>query len=134
MKKRGNDFRLKVKLKGASAFTVLGGLQSISLSVGKTEIEVTNMGTSQWKTLLSGAGVSSVTLSGSGVFNTSSTLTQISSDVLSGTLREFQVEDADSGQLWTGFFQVTSWERTGEHDGMQSYSVSLASSGAITVS
>ena len=132
--KAGYDFQLKVKLKGASAFTLVGGLQSVSLSTASGEVETTNMGSNRWRELLNNAGTVTVSLSGSGVFNTSTTLTQVASDVLTGALREFQLVDADSGQVWTGMFKVTSWERTGEHDGMQAYSLSLSNSGPVVVS
>lgn len=132
--KAGKDFLLKIDTGGAT-YVTMGGLQAKSFTLNNEEIDVTNHDSSQWKTLLDGAGIRSMTVAGNGIHNGSaSTLNKAEDNCMSGTLTNFQVVDANSGRTYTAAFKIVSWERGGEHNGAQTYAISLASSGAVTVS
>lgn len=129
----GKDFILKLGDGGGSeVFTMIGGLRATSLSINAEAIDVTHQGSSQWKTLLNGAGIKSFSISGSGVFEQDATLAQIRVDILAQTLRNFQVVEHSSGDYFQGAFKITSLERAGDYNNEQSWSISLESSGAIT--
>jgi len=129
----GKDFILKLGDGGGSeVFTMVGGLRATSMSINAEAIDVTHQGSAQWKTLIDGAGIKSVSISGSGVFEQDSTIAQIRTDILAQTLRNFQIVEHSSGDYFQGKFKITSMERAGDYDNEQSWSISLESSGAIT--
>lgn len=133
--KGGKDFLLKIETAASpGTYTVLGGLRSKSMTINNDAIDSTNHGSNQWKEILDGAGIRSMSLSGSGIFNTSTTLSQALADMLAGTLRNFQIVDDAGGDTFTGLFKITSLERAGEYNGEQTWSLSMESSGEIVVS
>lgn len=131
--KAGKDFLLSIgDGAGSEAFTVIGGLRSSSISLNNEAIDVTNQGSSQWTELLAGAGIKKVSISGSGIFESTSTETQMLTDHLAGTLRDFKL--ADGVGTFAGAFKITKMERKGDYKGSQDWSISLEGSGAITYS
>lgn len=132
--KAGKDFYLKVDTGGGS-YSTCGGLRSSSMTINNTEIDVTNHGSNQYRTLLDGAGIRSMDISGSGIHTgDAATLDLIDDNCMAGTLTNFQIVDNDSGRTYQASFKITSFERAGEYNGAQEYSLSLMSSGSITVS
>ncbi len=115
----------------AEAYTTLGGLRSTKLTINAEAIEKTNIGSAQWKELLSGAGIKSMGIAGSGVFTNGATETQAQADCLAQTLRNFKIIDNDTGNYFLGAFKITSLEHAGEYNGTRNWSMSLESSGAV---
>lgn len=133
--KKGHDWLLQIEDSGTpGAFTTMGGLRSNSLTINNEAIDATNKGSNQWREVLDGAGIRSMSMSGSGIFTNSATLSQARADAINGTLRKFKMIDSDSGDTFTGLFKITSMERGGEHNGEMTWSMSLESSGEVTVS
>lgn len=119
-----------------SVYTLVGGLRSKSQTFNSEAIDVTNHDSGEWKTLLDGNGIRSYSLSGSGVHNGDvATLNLIEDNSRSNTLTNFRIIDTDnSGRVYEGFFKIASFERAGEYNAEQTYSISLESSGEITIS
>tara|TARA_R100000231_G_C5319489_1_gene162993 strand:+ start:517 stop:939 length:423 start_codon:yes stop_codon:yes gene_type:complete len=119
------------------SFTTVAGLRSTSISLNDETVDVTNKGdgtgSSNKRTLLAGAGVNSVSISGSGVFTDDATETTLKNAWASGSLTNYQVFIPDFG-TYQGAFQLTSLEYAGEFNGEVTYSVSLESSGTIAFS
>lgn len=133
--KGGKDFLLKVDTTGSGSYSTIGGLQSASMSINNEAIEVTNHGSNQYREILDGAGIRSISLSGSGIHNgDNSTLNTIDDNCLSGTLTNFQIVDDDSGRTYQGAFKIVTFERAGEYNAAQTFSITLESSGSLTVS
>lgn len=129
--KAGKDFLLKIgDGAGSEVFTTIGGLRSSSISLNNEAIDVTAQDSSQWTTLLDGAGIKKVTVSGSGIFEDTTSEQQMLTDHLAGTLRDFQL--ADGVGVFAGKFKITKMERKGDYKGSQDWSMSLESSGAVT--
>lgn len=132
--KGGKDFLLKVDT-GGSTFVTVGGLRSTTMTMNAEAIDVTNHGSNQNRLLLDGAGIYSMSVSGSGVHDgDGATLNLIDDNCQSQTLTPFQVVDDDSGRTYEASFKITSFERAGDYNNEQTYSISLESSGAVTVS
>lgn len=112
-------------------FRMIGGLRSTSLSVNAEAIDVTHQGSAQWKTLLDGAGIKSMAISGSGVFEQDSRLARLRTNVLAQTLTNFRVIEHSSGDYFSGSFKITALERAGDYNNEQTFSISLESSGAV---
>jgi len=128
----GVDFILKIDVDGVPTYTEMGGLRTKSLSFNGDGIDVTNHGSNLWREFIDGGGVNSMSVSGSGVVNDSSTLTVARTKFLARTLTRFQLLDGN-GDTYTGFFKITALEYSGAHDAEQTWSISLESHGVITV-
>ena len=112
-------------------FTEVAGLRSTGLTIDGESVDITNKDSSGWQTLLAGAGTTSVSVSGSGVFFDSAGEVLIQTSAMTKTLDNYEIE-FESGDKFAGAFQVTSYERTGEYNGEVAYSMSFMSSGAVT--
>lgn len=133
--KGGKDFTLKMEdSAGSSTYTTIGGLRSATMSREFAEIESTNHGSNQNKEVLDGAGIRSMSVSGEGIFTDDANLGDLEDIAVNQTLYSFQIVDADSGRTYTANFKITTFERAGEYNAEQTYSVSLVSSGAVTIS
>ena len=84
-----------------------------------------------WRELLSGAGVKSAAISGSGVFRDEGTDERARQLFFDGETPDFQVIIPDFGII-EGAFQVTAIEYAGTHSGEATYEMSMASAGALT--
>lgn len=132
----GKDLLLKIEdSPGAGTYTTIGGLRTKSFSFSADAIDVTNHGSNQYSEILDAAGIKKLSLSGSGVFTDDANLSTIESAFIAQTLTRFQIVDSYSGgKTYTAYYKITSWERDGEFNGEQTWSISLESSGSITVS
>lgn len=119
---------------GASpeVFTTIAGLRTKSISINGQEVDITNSDSSgKMRELLAGAGVQSVSISGSGVFLDGTPDQTLLDRVLAATLHNYEVTIPDFNTL-TGLFLLTQLDYEGEHDGEVTYSMSLESGGVIT--
>ena len=130
--KGGKDLLLKVET-SVGVYTTIGGLRSKSYSFGADGIDVTNHGSNQSREFLDGAGIKSMSLSGSGVFKEDTALAKVEANHLTQTLTNFRIVDS-TGNTYTALFKITSLERSGEYNGEQVWTIALESSGAITIS
>jgi len=129
----GKNILLKVNTTG-STYVTLGGLRSKGLTMNADGIDITNHGSNEWREFLDGAGIKNMSVSGSGVFQNDATLTTVRTNFLAQTLTNFQVvDDAASGITYQGAYKITSLEVTGEYNGEAVWSISLESSGEISI-
>ena len=128
---KGRDALLKVS-DGTSpgSFTTIGGLRSKTFTLNNSSVDITDADDSGWRHLLEDAGDKTVSLSGSGVFKDDAAFNTVEDLAWNDTIREFQLIWAN-GDLLQGLFQITSLEMGGEHNGEQTFSISLESAGRI---
>ncbi|MFQ5535582.1 MAG: phage major tail protein, TP901-1 family [Sphingomonadales bacterium] len=128
MAEKGLAFLLKLGNPG----TVIAGLRSTSFTINGETVDVSNKdSTGQWRELLAAGGQVSMSVSGSGVFQDNSNVATLRANCIARTLDAYTLI-FESGDTYTGNFQVTSVEQGGEHNGEVTYSVSLESGGPIT--
>lgn len=128
----GKDLLIKVDMAADGQFTTLAGLRATRVSFNAETIDVTSLESQGgWRELLSGAGVRSVSISGSGVFRDADTDERARQLFFDGEAPRFQVVIPDYG-IVEGPFQVTSIEYGGSHNGEATYELSLASAGSLT--
>lgn len=111
--------------------TQIAGLRSTGFTANGEAVEITSKDDAGWRTLLDGAGTTSVTISGAGVFQDDTALNAVMADVLTKTADAYTI-DYDGGNSLAGQFQPTSLENAGEHNGEVTYTLTLESSGVIT--
>jgi TP901-1 family phage major tail protein len=127
----GKDLLIKLDLTGAGQFETIAGLRATRVSFNAESVDVTSLESQGgWRELLSGAGVKSASISGSGVFKDTDTDERARQIFFDGITPVFQVIIPDFG-IVSGAFQVTSLEYAGAHNGEATYEMSLASAGAL---
>ncbi|WP_164661248.1 phage major tail protein, TP901-1 family [Tropicibacter sp. Alg240-R139] len=127
----GKDLLIKVDMNGAGQFETVAGLRATRVSFNAESVDVTSLESQGgWRELLSGAGVKSASISGSGVFKDESTDERTRQLFFDGMTPAFQVIIPDFGTV-EGPFQVTAIEYAGSHNGEATYELSLASAGAL---
>jgi TP901-1 family phage major tail protein len=128
----GKDLLIKLDLNGDAQFETIAGLRATRISFNAETVDVTSLESQGgWRELLSGAGVKSASISGSGVFRDAATDERARQIFFDGEVPEFQVIIPDFGVV-QGPFQITAIEYAGSHNGEASYELSLASAGGLT--
>ena len=128
----GKDLLIKVDMTSDGQFATIAGLRATRVSFNAETVDVTSLESQGgWRELLSGAGVRSASISGSGVFKDEGTDERARQLFFDGETPDFQVIIPDFGVI-EGAFQVTSIEYSGSHNGEATYELTLASAGALS--
>ncbi len=128
----GKDLLVKVDMNGTGLFETIAGLRATRISFNAESVDVTSLESQGgWRELLSGAGVKSASISGSGVFKDEGTDERARQLFFDGETPGFQVIIPDFG-IVEGPFQVSSIEYAGSHNGEATYEMSMASAGALS--
>ena len=129
---KGRSFVVK-RGDGATSetFTTIAGGLDHTISINGEPVEITNKDSSGWRELLAGAGTTGVDVSGNGVFTDTSTEVSVQTSAMNKTLDNYEIT-FESGDKFSGSFQVTGLEYSGSQNGPRNYSFTLTSSGSIT--
>ena len=128
---QGRDLLIKLDMTGAGQFETVAGLRATRLSFNAETVDATSMESAgRWRQLLSGAGVRSASISGSGVFRDADTDAKVRQVFFDAAVPAFQVIIPDFGVI-EGPFQITGLEYAGTVQGEATFELSLASAGAL---
>jgi len=128
----GKDLLVKIDMTGDGLFETVAGLRATRISLNTETVDVTSLeSTGGWRQLLSGGGVKTAAISGSGVFKDETTDERARQIFFEGLTPDFQVIIPDFGTM-EGPFQISSIEYAGSHNGEATYELSLASAGELT--
>lgn len=129
---KGSAFLLKVGNGAAPpVYTTVAGLRTTQLSINGEAVVITSKDSGGWRELLSGAGVRSVSVAGSGIFTGSTAETRLKSNALTGLIDDYELS-FESGERLRGRFLLTRLDYAGDFNGERSYTLALESSGAVT--
>lgn len=129
---KGSAFLLKVGDGGMPpVFATVAGMRTTQMSVNGEAVNVTSKDSGGWRELLSGAGVRSVSVAGSGIFTGSAAETRIKANALAGLIDDYELS-FESGERLRGRFLLTRLDYAGDHGGERTYALNLESSGAVT--
>ena len=134
---KGSAFLLKDNATGTPA--TIGGLRSTSMTVNGEIVDITTKDSSTMVTsggdkgreILSAGGIRSLSISASGVFLDGATDENVRDAAFKGELNAYQLVFGN-GDTVDGTFAITSYERAGEFNGEETFSLTLESSGVIT--
>lgn len=130
---KGRGFLLQIGDGATSeAFNTIAGGRSLDITVNNETVDVTDKGSNGWRGLLDGAGTQAVTVNFSGVFKDDTYGKSARTKVLADTQNNFRILDTDTGDYFSGTFQITSFSQSGEFNGPVEFSMTLESSGEIT--
>lgn len=128
---RGRDILVKLDATGGGQFETVAGLRATRIALNASTADVTTMeSTGRWRELLAGAGVQSVSVSGSGVFKDAPSDAALRAVFFEGRTPVFELVIPDFGRI-AGPFQVTEIEYAGDHDGEALFKMALESAGAL---
>ena len=128
----GKDLLIKVDMTSDGQFETIAGLRATRVSFNAETVDVTSLESQGgWRELLSGAGVRSANISGSGVFKDEDTDERARQIFFDGETPNFQIIVPEFGII-EGPFQVSALEYSGNHNGEATYELSLASAGALS--
>lgn len=127
----GKDLLIKIDMDGSGTFETLAGLRATRIAFNSGSVDITSLESEGgWRELLSGGGVKSATISGSGIFRDETTDARARQIFFDGDLADLLLIIPDFGEV-TGSFQITALEYAGNYDGEANYELSLASAGAL---
>lgn len=131
----GAQFLIQVELATApGTFQSIGGIDSNSLSIAQESVDITDKQAMPWRTLLPGAGMTTMSLKGSGFVTGDAVFKQLMAQVINYSAQayyNFKLISA-CGDIFKGQFEVTALERSGDKNAAEKFSISLESAGAIT--
>jgi TP901-1 family phage major tail protein len=116
---------------GPEVFTTVGGLQASSIKLDNQAFDTSNVISGNWRQLLANAGISSITISGGGIFTDAASEKTVRGYAFSNSINNYQFVFAN-GDYLTGAFQIVSYERDGNYNDVETYSITLDSAGAIS--
>lgn len=129
-KYKGSEFLFQLNI--ASTWTDLAFFRSNTLTINGETVDVTTKGDMPWRQLLAGAGLRSMSLSGEGVVvDDDAHIDLLEAASLDGSHLTMRIV-SEKGDYYSGTFEVTSFERTGEHNGSETFSISLESASEPT--
>ena len=126
----GKDLLLKIAMTGSGTFETVAGLRATRLSFNAEAVDVTSLDSGGWRELLSGGGIRSARIAGSGVFRDAGTDERARAIFFAGETPAFQVILPDFGTV-QGPFQIAGIDYAGSFDGEASFEISLVSAGAL---
>ncbi len=127
---KGREILLKVSIAGT--YTAIGGLRTKSLQINEDEIDVTDSDSpGQWRELLAGAGIFSMSVSGNGVFKDSASEGYILAQKLAKVHPSFQMVIPGVG-TFQGPFMIGNLSWQGAERGEVQYAMNFSSAGELT--
>ena len=128
---KGKDLLIKLDTSGTGEFETVAGLRATRISFNAETVDVTTLdSTGGWRELLTGAGVKSASITGSGIFKDALTDERARQVFFDGETPAWRVIIPDFGVV-EGAFQLTGIEYSGDYNGEATYELSLASAGAL---
>lgn len=127
---KGKLVLLKADLAGGSpqSYTTIAGLRTNDWTVNGEDVDVTTKDEDGWQLRLAGAGVRSLTVAVTGIFQDSAVEETVRGWAFDQSLNFFQItlENGDDIEFEA---QISSYERSGPFDGAEEYTFSLNSTG-----
>ena len=114
-------------------FTTIGGLRTSHMLLNNQVMNATNVESGAWQQLLGGAGVHSMHVSGGGLFTNSAAEEMVRGYAFGGSVNNYQFIFANGSKV-SGAFMIVSYQRSGNHDSEEMFSLALESAGSLTFS
>lgn len=117
----------------SEGFTTIGGMRTTKLVLNNQMVDATNKDSGAWRSLLSGAGIRSVVISGNGIFTDTASEELLRNVAFANQVRNYKLTFGN-GSVLIGPFQVGGYERSGEYEAEETYALTLESAGVVAFS
>lgn len=114
-----------------AAYVAIATARGTDLTYAIDAVDVTHKGSNGYRTLIEDAGVRAVSISVEGVYENSDVEKQLVAVAHNGTFANYEIA-SQSGEVWSGPFQITNYARGGTYNGEETFSASFESAGPIT--
>jgi predicted secreted protein len=128
---KGKDFILK--LGTWSGGNAIADCRTHSLKIGNAQVEITNKSSNSFRTLLEGAGTKSLGVTFGGVVTNDTYFETFQGYAYANSINAMALGGMGDGDYVEGSFAISDFEITGDHDGEQTFTATLMSSGAYTL-
>ena len=128
---QGKQFLIKTKEDGSEDFIGIAGFRSNGITLNQEGVDISNKDSSGFREMLAGAGIISVSVSGTGVFLNSASETLLRKRFGTNEHHEYEIILPGTGS-WKGRFMIESLEFAGDYNNEVNYTLSLSSDGIIT--
>ena len=106
-----------------------------TLTINSEPVDITNADDTGIRKLLENAGVTSVSIKAQGVYVDDAYIASIRAAALANTHKSFQfVVPGTVSKTYQGTFMIASFEEVGSYNNTVTYSLTLESAGAVTIS
>jgi len=127
---KGRDLLLKIGDGGEDEiFTAIGAARSVAMTVNNQPVDATSMADGGVQNLNAAAGVQSLSLRLEGIFKDSAAEESLRTVAFDRTARHFLLQ-FPNGDSYSAPFVVESYMRGGNHDGLETFGVTLLRAGA----
>lgn len=117
---------LLIKIAGA----VVAGIRSSNFTINSQTVDITSASSGGFRQSLGTGGITSMSLSGSGVFEDDAKFGEVNTAVLTRAIVACEIVVPEFGS-YAGDFIITSLEMGGEHEAELTYTMSLESAGVV---
>ncbi len=126
----GSLVLLKVYNIKNKAYQVVGGMRATKFTLNNQLIDISHKESGQWRMLLSGSGLSHVSIVGSGIFtdNVSEEIVRVAA--FNNQILSFKILFGNLDVL-SGNFVISLYERVGNLHEEEAYSIGLESAGDV---
>ncbi len=130
---KGNLFLLKLAdTYDGTTYTTVAALRATSITLNKAVVDITNKDSSGWSESLPGGGVKSAAISAGGVYSDDASQTKMIDAFNASTHWNAQVTD-ESGNTWTGAWNIDSLAFSGDNNAEQTFEISLSSTDPVSI-
>ena len=123
MKQKGAIFTLQADISGT--YTTIASCKSHTLTANSETVDITTKDV-LWRELQENAGISSVSIKAQAVLSNSASFTFLKNTVISGAQINCKIL-SNTGEVYSGAFQITSFESSGEFNSAELVAFSLES-------
>src|SRR5690606_31131478 len=109
-------------------FTTVGGVRTTNLTLNNNPVDVSD-NASGWQKMLADGGIQSIEMSLDGIAKNDSAFESLLQDGFDRVSRNVQLVSGN-GDIYEGPVVIASIQRSGAHDGAETFSCSLQSDGA----
>jgi predicted secreted protein len=121
--KRGNGATVEV-------FTTVGGVRTTNMTINNNPVDVSD-NASGWQKMLADGGIQSIEVSLDGIVKNNAVFEDLLQDAFDRVPVSVQLESGNA-DVYQGAVVVASLQRSGAHDGAETFSATLQSDGAFT--
>lgn len=111
-------------------YTTIGGMRTTRFLLNNQLIDASHKESGRWRQLLLGAGISNISISGSGVFTSNESEAQLQQYAFANKPANFCI-CFGNGDILFGLFVISTYERMGNYGEEEGYNLALESAGEI---
>ena len=127
----GSLVLLKVFNNDNQNYQIVGGMRATKFTLNNQLIDISHKESGKWRMLLSDAGLSHISIAGSGIFTDQESENIVRLAAFNQQILSFKIVFGNLDVL-SGEFVISLYERVGNLHEEETYSIGLESAGAIT--